>query len=131
MIYKVSMEGRPMGEAAEVKSKVEAWRGRIAEQIRSGQSICAFCEDRQLRKHTFYYWKKKFRDMPDKGLVMASGRFIPISKIHAPSGFPRIHLPNGVRIELGAGLECAAVDQFLRGLCGVGYPPQEGKRARS
>lgn len=117
-----------MREAAEVKSKAQVWRLLLAEQVQSGKSIHAFCVDHQIQKYTFYYWKKKYRDLPDKSLVMARvpGRFIPIpGKFPISSKSPRIHLPNGVQIELGAGLESGVVDQFLRSLCGVGHPPKD------
>lgn len=103
-----------MSEIIPAKSKAQIWRERIEEQVRSGKSVRVFCEERQLKSHTFFYWRKKFRDVP--------GRFIPVSKaLPWASTSPRIHLPNGVRIELGASLESVTVDRFLRVLCGVGH----------
>lgn len=112
-----------MSEIIPAKSKAQIWRERIEGQVRSGKSVRVFCEEHQLTQSTFFYWRKKFRDKP--------GRFIPVSRaLPWASISPRIHLPNGVRIELGAGLESVAVNQFLRGLCGVGHPPKDGHRAK-
>ena len=115
------------------KSKLQIWRERVEAQGRSGKTVRVFCGERRLKQHAFFYWRKKIRDLP--------GRFIPVARaLPWAEKSPRIHLPNGVQIELGAGLESGAVHQFLRGLCGVGYPmlggddssaPRRGYRAKS
>jgi len=38
------------------------WRGLVAEQSQSGQTVKAFCDDRGLRDSLFYDWKKRLRD---------------------------------------------------------------------
>lgn len=38
------------------------WRGLIAEQSQSGQTVRAFCQDRGLRDSLFYDWKKRLRE---------------------------------------------------------------------
>lgn len=101
-----------MDEIVQSKDKAQSWRELIEAQVQSGQAIHRFCESHQIKKHTFYYWKQKLRRL--------SPRFIPISKV-APifTKSPRIYLPNGVQIELGAGLESGAVSQLIQKLCGV------------
>ena len=45
--------------------KTEAWtkwRGLIAEQSQSGQSVAAFCIERSLRSGQFFAWKKRLRE---------------------------------------------------------------------
>src|SRR5690348_15266934 len=45
--------------------KAEAWgkwRGLVAEQSQSGQSVAAFCRERGLRSGQFFAWKKRLRD---------------------------------------------------------------------
>ena len=37
------------------------WQGLISEQGRSGQSVAAFCRERQLCASHFYWWKKRLR----------------------------------------------------------------------
>lgn len=118
-----------MSEITPAASKVHIWRERIEEQGVSGKTVRAFCEGHQISPHTFHYWKKKLRDIVREKPV---GRFIAVtSKPRSVFITPRIHLPNGVRIELGEGLESGVVSQFIRSLCGVGHPPKDGYRAKS
>ncbi len=47
------------------RRKAEAWakwRGLVAEQNQSGQSIAAFCRERGLKSGQFFAWKKKLRE---------------------------------------------------------------------
>jgi transposase-like protein len=37
------------------------WRGLIAEQKESGQSVAAFCRRRGVREALYYYWKKQLQ----------------------------------------------------------------------
>jgi len=37
------------------------WQGLISEQGRSGQSVAAFCRERELRASHFFWWKKRLR----------------------------------------------------------------------
>ena len=37
------------------------WRGLVAEQSQSGQSIAAFCRGRVLKSGQFFAWKKRLR----------------------------------------------------------------------
>ena len=39
------------------------WRGLIAEQKESGQSVAAFCRTRGVREALFYYWKKQLQEV--------------------------------------------------------------------
>ena len=40
----------------------EKWRAIVSEQIASGQSVAAFCNERGLRAWQFYEWKKRLRE---------------------------------------------------------------------
>ena len=100
-----------------IQSKSRIWQGRIEAQACSGKSISIFCEEHRLTASTFHYWRKKLGDLPDQG---SSGRFIAVtSRERGTFGQPRIYLPNGVRIELGAGLESACVNRLILSLCGA------------
>ncbi len=37
------------------------WRRLVSEQRRSGQSVAAFCRERELRASHFFWWKKRLR----------------------------------------------------------------------
>ena len=39
----------------------DLWRQRVAQQVKSGESIRAFCEQRGLSEHAFYNWRQKLR----------------------------------------------------------------------
>lgn len=39
------------------------WRGLVAEQAQSGQSVLVFCRERGLRSGQFFGWKKKLREL--------------------------------------------------------------------
>lgn len=121
------------------KEKVRIWGERIEAQLHSGKSVREFCEEHQIKQPTFFYWQKKFRKLPEKSLKVSgspspmagASRFVALSqKIQGSLKSPLIHLPNGVSIDLGGGLEFGAVRQFIRDLCGVGHPPKEGHNAK-
>lgn len=38
------------------------WRDLVSEQEQSGQSVAAFCRDRELAGSQFIYWKKRLRE---------------------------------------------------------------------
>jgi len=38
-----------------------AWRQAIADQERSGESIRAFCRQRELQEASFYHWRREIR----------------------------------------------------------------------
>ncbi len=70
-------------EDAQARSK---WRGLVLEQMRSGESVKAFCGERGLRAWEFYAWKKRLRDSEGYGFVEvtapAAGQQEPTSGSH-------------------------------------------------
>jgi ATP-dependent helicase YprA (DUF1998 family) len=38
------------------------WRDLVSEQEQSGQSVAAFCRDRELARSQFIYWKRRLRE---------------------------------------------------------------------
>ena len=40
----------------------ELWRERIAQQEAGGQSIPAYCRERGLKEHAFYWWRRRLRE---------------------------------------------------------------------
>src|SRR3954469_16073305 len=47
-----------MGKQAEIR---EAWRERVVDQERSGVSIRAYCQERELCEHSFFSWRRRLR----------------------------------------------------------------------
>ncbi len=41
--------------------KERAWRERIAEQLRGGGTVRAFCRERGLNENSFYHWRREIR----------------------------------------------------------------------
>jgi hypothetical protein len=41
--------------------KEEFWRATIAEAVSSGQSVGEFCQQRGLKAHQFYGWRRELR----------------------------------------------------------------------
>jgi len=39
------------------------WRELIGSQKRSGKSIRAYCRDRGVREHSFYFWRVRLREL--------------------------------------------------------------------
>jgi transposase-like protein len=39
------------------------WRDLVSEQERSGQSVAAFCRDRELASSQLIYWKRRLREV--------------------------------------------------------------------
>lgn len=108
-----------MNEIIQGKDKAQVWRERIEAQVLSGKPAREFCKEQQISASNFYGWRKKLNSFKPRKTF---GRFIAMqSKARYAGGVPRIHLPNGVQIELGERLESEAVSQFIRNLCGVGH----------
>ena len=103
------------------------WQGKIEAQRASGKSVRVFCKGEQISPSVFYAWKKRL-ELKAKGQL--GGRFIKV-RDRGMDKAPSIHLPNGVKIELGAGLESGLVSEFLRCLCGVNHPARGGCDARA
>lgn len=107
--------------AAKLKrsEKSKQWSAIVEAQARSGKSIPAFCKERKINRYTFSYWRRKFHDAKLSGL---RGRFVALGdKQDLALSLARVHLPNGVWIEFGSGVETEVVSRFLRNLCGVGH----------
>ena len=121
-----------MNEITSIEDKAQHWQRLILEQHRSGKSVRAFCEEHHLKQYSFRYWKNKFFSLSTPGLEgRHPSRFVPISRsIPFPSRSTRIHLPNGVQIDLGGGLELGSVNQLIRSLCGVDHPPKDYHNAK-
>ncbi len=106
------------------EAKAQRWRSLLAEQAASGKSVGAFCEERQIQCHSFKYWSYRFPDFKKARIKKhPSSRFISVSRQDFRSAAPRILLPNGVAIDLNAGLNDPVVGAFLKSLCGVNGGP--------
>jgi len=58
------------------------WRDLVSEQERSGQSVAAFCRDRELAGSQFIYWKRRLREA-------GGARFVEV-QLAPPGAEPRV-----------------------------------------
>ena len=82
------------------------WRGVVAEREQSGQSVAAFCRDRELARSQLLYWKKRVREA-------AKAPFVEVQLVQ-PGVEPRVQAPAlgsptiEVRLKNGRSLMVAA-----------------------
>ena len=81
--------------------RLKKWADIIAEQRKSGLSIKAFCTDRDLSQHAFFYWLRLLREeiSKEKPLVqaVAAPAFVPLS-----SAEPHIVAADKLSLHYGA-----------------------------
>jgi hypothetical protein len=58
------------------------WRDLVSEQEQSGQSVAAFCRDRELAGSQFIYWKRRLREA-------GGARFVEV-QLAQPGAEPRV-----------------------------------------
>ena len=111
------------------------WQGLISEQGRSGQSVAAFCRERQLCPSHFFWWKKRLRAaepgalrtrlrkfvevkltraVPERAGMGAASRAAMLARPEAdprPGGDGRVEvvLRNGRSLRVGPGFDAAHV----------------------
>jgi hypothetical protein len=89
------------------------WRRLISEQMRSGQSVAAFCRERKLRASHFYWWKKRLREN-------TTAKFVEVQVAGSPVNVPddsriEVRLQNGRSLMVGRGFD----PEHVRGLPAV------------
>jgi hypothetical protein len=87
------------------------WRRLVSEQARSGQTVTAFCRERDLCRPYFFVWKKRLRKS-------ATTKFLEVRmKEPAPSApdDPRVEvrLKNGRSLVVGRGFDAEHVRALL------------------
>ena len=106
-----------MGQPSE---KVEArWRTLIAEQQASGQSVAAFCRERDLRDGPFYEWKKRLRPPEAEPFVAVEiatteTSAVPFSLTPVPSAPLEIRLRHGRSLLVGSDFDAPHLLRLLR-----------------
>jgi hypothetical protein len=111
------------------------WQRLVSEQGRSGQSVAAFCRERQLCPSHFFWWRKRLRAaelgalstqlrkfvevkltraVPERAGMGAAARAATLARPEAdprPRGDGRVEvvLRNGRRLRVGPGFDAAHV----------------------
>ena len=82
------------------------WRGLVAEQMASGQSVAAFCRERGLRDWKFYEWKNLLRQAE-------AGQFVAVEVRSAePAVEPATAPGKAIEIRLARGRSLVAEPGF-------------------
>jgi hypothetical protein len=85
------------------------WSGLIAEQEASGQSLRAFCEERDIKQNSFYRWRKRLRDnQPVRFAVLE-----PKEDITARTAGLELILASGDRLRIADGVDAATLRLVL------------------
>jgi len=97
------------------------WQRLISEQGRSGQSVAAFCRERELRASHFFWWKKRLRGAGSEARRTPMTRFVEVKLALAgperpatdapPGGDGRVEvvLRNGQSLRVGPGFDAELV----------------------
>jgi hypothetical protein len=92
----------------------EYWRGRIAEQERSGMSVGKFCDAQGLTEQSFYYWRKRLQaQAPMRFALVETG---PARQQPAREADLELVLATGERLRMGAGVDPVALRRVLEAL---------------
>jgi hypothetical protein len=106
------------------------WRRHIAEQRTSDQTIRAYCDARQIRETSFYFWRQEIakRDRESAAEPKAAPAFVPVAVIDTPATADAsivIRLAEGHRVRVRSGCDrvlLADVLNLLRGPRAEGRP---------
>jgi hypothetical protein len=104
------------------------WQELVQRQAASGLSIREFCEQEQISQPSFYAWRRRLRQQPGGGKrspdtrrggdrVGASGEFIPLHLVDAPSIWEVVH-PSGYRVRVSGEVNAMALQCILSVLDG-------------
>lgn len=89
----------------------EEWAELIQAQAQSDQSMVAFCQARQINKHTFNYWRAKLRQVEEE-----PPGFITLRPPKNASGVLVLRLGAGLTLELPVDYPASALSQLIREL---------------
>ncbi|HET7852786.1 MAG TPA: transposase [Methyloceanibacter sp.] len=96
-------------------TRSEYWRGRIAEQERSGVSVKRFCEEHKVTEQSFYSWRKRLRaEQPMRFALVETGAGRP-PQAEADTKLELV-LATGERLRIFGGVEAAAIRTVLEAL---------------
>lgn len=111
------------GGVAAGETEAGYWRGVVEEQVRSGLSQDAFCQQRGLPQYRFHYWKytklpaerRRLRDVRREELGPRLPALVPVEVLFSP---PALQPPSGPGVDLARSApESSGVEVVLpRGL---------------
>jgi transposase-like protein len=98
-----------------VEERSAYWRGRIAEQERSGMSVQQFCKEKGITEQSFYVWRKRLRKQePARFALVETGP----ARQHAPKSGLELVLVTGEQLRIGADVDPALLRRVVEALRG-------------
>ena len=101
------------------EERVARWQGLVSEQAQSGMSAAAFCKEKQLNLHGFYFWRRRFKTESTLKVTGAFLELVPSASKIRESGV-RICLGERLSIELDRGFDPLTLRNAIDALCGKG-----------
>ena len=98
------------------EERITHWRTVIKKHATSGLSAAAFCREQDISIHQFRWWKRRFRKDDSQSKESGFFQLVPFSKSQH-SGI-RIHLNNGVFIEVEQGFNPHTLRGVIDAICG-------------
>ena len=94
--------------------KERSWRKLLQEQSPSGVSVRAFCEERGLRQHAFYFWRREVQRRDTERSTLMSSQSGPVRRsVPQPQAFATITVSDA-----GTGSSAPAIEIVLgSGVC--------------
>ncbi len=90
------------------------WRALIEGQATSGMNITDFCRDRQINRHQFHSWRRRFREQQP-----CAGGFLELipGKVAGRGSGIRIHSGRKLIIEVDRGFDPFTLRAVIETLC--------------
>jgi hypothetical protein len=105
------------------RGKELRWVRLLQEKRASGQSVAAFCRQRRIPVHQFYWWQRQLRhhssresDTEERTLA-SSPAFVPV-RVAIPSPVIEVVHPRGCVVRLVAGVDGQALRTVIAALDG-------------
>ena len=100
-----------MGQANEEERA--RWRGWLAEQKESGQSVVVFCRERGVREWQFYEWKKRLHPKTESFVVASQPTVVTVALPANPSTPLEVRLRSGRSVLVGSDFEASPLRRLL------------------
>lgn len=91
------------------ETKREYWSRLIAEQEASGQKARAFCRERGIAEHSFYYWRKRLIEHPTVRFALLETKLAGAEMAAALE----LVLSGGERLRIGTSVDGATLRMVL------------------
>jgi len=112
------------GQRADERTQAQ-WRKLIAEAVRSGRSIRAFCRERRIPESQFYAWRRRLHGAADGAIQHRAHAAVPgatFALVQEPGATPEatagveLIWADGRRLRIGPGADAATLQTVLAAL---------------